>query len=121
LLFWLLELLGERLGGPVPVIGVCRYLALINFVLASFNLVPAYPLDGGRLLRAALWAWCEDLKAATRIASQIGRAFSLGLIVLGALSFIAGNIIGGVGHPHRIRKLPCRAMRKSRNSATLFS
>lgn len=96
LVFWQLQRMGEALGWPVPVIGVSHYLAIINVVLAVFNLVPAYPLDGGRMLRAGLWAWRGDLQSATRIASGIGRIFGLALMILGALSFIGGNVIGGV-------------------------
>jgi CBS domain-containing protein len=65
-------------------------------VLAGFNILPAFPLDGGRVLRAILWKWKNDLRRATRITSQIGIAFATILIVLGAFSFIMGNFIGGV-------------------------
>jgi len=81
---------------PVPVEGVLRYLALINWILAGFNLLPAYPLDGGRVLRSALWSWKEDLRWATRIASQTGSAFGIVLILLGLLNVFYGNLIGGI-------------------------
>ena len=81
---------------PTPVVGVLFYLAYINTILAIFNLVPAFPLDGGRMFRAALWAWKKDLRGATKISSQIGRGFGLVLIILGVLSFIQGNFIGGM-------------------------
>lgn len=81
---------------PTPVVGVLFYLALVNTILAIFNLVPAFPLDGGRMFRAALWAWKKDLRKATKISSQIGRGFGLVLIVLGVLTFIQGNFIGGM-------------------------
>jgi Zn-dependent protease/CBS domain-containing protein len=76
--------------------GVVYYLGMINLVLALFNLVPGFPLDGGRMLRAALWGWKGDYRWATRIASQIGGAFGLGLIFLGVFSFVTGNFIGGM-------------------------
>jgi Zn-dependent protease/CBS domain-containing protein len=76
--------------------GVVYYLGMINLVLALFNLVPGFPLDGGRILRAALWGWKGDYRWATRIASQIGGAFGLALIFLGVFSFISGNFIGGM-------------------------
>ncbi len=75
---------------------VLSYLALINVILAAFNLVPAYPLDGGRILRAVLWKWKDDLKWATRIAADMGTGFGTVLIILGVLQLFAGNVIGGV-------------------------
>ncbi len=80
----------------IPIIGVSYYLALVNLVLAIFNLVPAFPLDGGRMLRAALWHWKKDLRRATYIASQMGAGFGLALMLLGGLAFIQGNFIGGM-------------------------
>ncbi|MGE5173402.1 MAG: M50 family metallopeptidase [Betaproteobacteria bacterium] len=76
--------------------GVLSYLASINWVLAAFNLIPAFPLDGGRVLRAALWHWKKDLRRATRIASRIGSSFGIFLMFVGALSFLLGNFIGGL-------------------------
>lgn len=81
---------------PVPIRGVVSYLAFINFILAAFNLLPAFPLDGGRILRSLLWRRLDSLRRATRISSQIGGVFGVGLIVLGAVNFISGNFIGGV-------------------------
>jgi Zn-dependent protease len=83
------------LGGEVlstPVIGVIDYLAAINLILAVFNLLPAFPLDGGRVLRAALWQWKKNLRWATRIASRIGTGFGLFLILVGILNVIMGSI-----------------------------
>lgn len=82
--------------GPVPVVAVLHYLGLINIVLALFNLVPAFPLDGGRMLRAALWQRTGDLRRATLIASRIGAGFGIGLMVLGGLSFIQGHFVAGM-------------------------
>jgi CBS domain-containing protein len=58
--------------------------------------VPAFPLDGGRVLRSILWAAGHNLQWATRVASQFGSAFGILLIVLGIISFISGNFIGGL-------------------------
>lgn len=79
-----------------PLHGVLVYLALINVLLAAFNMLPAFPLDGGRILRGALWSWKADLKWATRISSRIGSGFGIALIVLGALDFLMGNFLGGI-------------------------
>ncbi|HEY3378090.1 MAG TPA: site-2 protease family protein [Armatimonadota bacterium] len=62
------------------------YLWFINLVLAVFNLIPAFPLDGGRVFRAALWHWMGSLQRATRIASVTGQTFGWILIVLGVSS-----------------------------------
>lgn len=88
--------LGEGLGWSKPVLGVISYLALINLILAGFNLLPAFPLDGGRVLRSVLWGMKDNLKWATRIASSIGSAFGIVLILIGALSVFMGNLVGGV-------------------------
>lgn len=79
----------------IPFHGIIRYLAFINLILAAFNLVPAFPLDGGRVLRSALWGWKKNLNWATRIASKIGTGFGFLLIALGVISFINGSFIGG--------------------------
>ncbi len=81
---------------PPPVIAVLDYLGVINLFLAAFNLVPAFPLDGGRILRSALWAWRDDPRWATRIASRIGQGFGLLLIALGVVRMVAGVFMGGI-------------------------
>jgi Zn-dependent protease/predicted transcriptional regulator len=87
---------GLQLAWPEGVWAVLSYLAFINFALAVFNLIPAYPLDGGRVLRSALWSWKRNLRWSTRIASRIGSGFGMALIVLGVLSILTGNFIGGL-------------------------
>ncbi|MDX1642800.1 MAG: site-2 protease family protein [Thermoanaerobaculia bacterium] len=87
---------GRLAGWPVPVVGVLSYLAMINLVLVAFNAVPAFPLDGGRVLRSFLWSWKDSLRWATRVTSKIGAIFGLVLIVLGVLSVLAGDFIGGM-------------------------
>lgn len=81
---------------PVPVLGVTAYMGYLNIVLAVFNLVPAFPLDGGRMLRAGLWGWRDDFRWATRLAARIGSAFGMALILLGVFAFISGQIIAGM-------------------------
>ena len=92
------HILGTRGGGwPLPIDGVVLYLAYINSLLAAFNLLPAFPLDGGRILRAVLWAFKKNLRSATRIASQIGSGFALLLMFFGVFQFFfTGNLIGGI-------------------------
>jgi Zn-dependent protease len=84
------------LHGPSTVAAVCWYLALLNGVLAVFNLVPAFPLDGGRMFRAALWWWRGDPDWATRIAANAGSMFGTLLIVLGLLGVLEGDFVGGM-------------------------
>jgi len=75
---------------------VFSYLAWINATLGLFNLVPAFPLDGGRVLRAAIWARNGDIVRATRIASNIGSGFGFLLMLLGAWSVFRGSVVGGI-------------------------
>ncbi|MBN2105166.1 site-2 protease family protein [bacterium] len=87
------------LGRSLPssaVSGVIRYLGMINLILAGFNLLPAFPLDGGRIFRAALWAWKKDIRQATRIAYRIGNGFGWFLIFLGFLNALGGNLVSGI-------------------------
>lgn len=80
--------------GPA-VVAVARYLALINLILALFNLVPAFPMDGGRLLRGALWGTMGKARA-TRIASRAGTFFAFFLIFAGVFRLLRGDPVGGV-------------------------
>ncbi len=75
---------------------VVANLALLNVLLLIFNLIPAFPLDGGRALRAALWHFKGNIRWATRVTSKIGAGFGILLVVLGVLSFFTGNFIGGL-------------------------
>jgi Zn-dependent protease/CBS domain-containing protein len=93
--FYLVYRWGLAGGWPTPVNAVTSYLAYINGILAVFNLLPAFPLDGGRVLRSILWGAKDNLRWATRVSSAIGAAFGIGLIFLGVLQFIGGNVIGG--------------------------
>ena len=72
-------------------------LALANAGLALFNLIPGFPLDGGRILRAILWDRWNDTGRATKVVSQIGNVFALLLIALGVVQFLlAKNLISGL-------------------------
>ena len=69
---YVVYLQGTGAGWPEPLNGILGYLAYINALLAGFNLLPAFPLDGGRILRSILWGARKNLRWATRIASGIG-------------------------------------------------
>jgi Zn-dependent protease len=89
--------LGLQMGWPDVAVGVALWIGVINGILVAFNLIPGFPLDGGRVLRAILWKTKGDLRTATQAASKVGRAFGAVLIALGVLQiFLAGNPIGGV-------------------------
>ena len=86
-------------GGAHPALFVATlaWLAYINISLGVFNLVPAFPLDGGRLLQSLIWLRTGDRLRATRIAARIGMLFAYLLIAYGLATFIfAGSLIGGV-------------------------
>ena len=95
-IFYQVEGFAGARAWPVSVSGVFGTLADINVIVAIFNMFPAFPLDGGRMLRAVLWNWRGDIRFATRITSRIGTAFGLFLIVLGVFSVIQGDFIGGM-------------------------
>ena len=81
-------------GTQNPVVAILGYLAFINVFLGIVNLIPAYPLDGGRVLRAFLWARTNNLRKATAIASNIGKFFALFLIFIGFMATIRGELAG---------------------------
>jgi Zn-dependent protease/CBS domain-containing protein len=93
---WALAALGYRAGWPPPVVVVLGYLAAINGTVLLFNLIPAFPLDGGRVLRSVLWGVTGNLRRATRWAALAGRAFALVLIALGVWRFFEGDWLGGI-------------------------
>ncbi len=73
-----------------------RYLAIINIVLGVFNMLPGYPLDGGRVLRSIVWKATGNLKRATFVASTAGRIIGFLLIGTGIVFFFYGNFLNGV-------------------------
>ena len=70
-------------AGMEPLFGLVKYLAYINLALVLFNLIPGYPLDGGRVFRAILWAITKNMRRATLIAANVGRFFAFGFIFFG--------------------------------------
>ena len=93
ILFHTLQLLA---GGVEPVLGLAKYLAYINLALVLFNLIPGYPLDGGRVLRAIVWAITGDIRRSTLIAASAGRFFAFMLIFAGVWQMFGGNFGGGL-------------------------
>jgi len=84
-------------AGLAAVSALVGYLAFINVILVAFNMMPAFPLDGGRVLRSVLWAWKRDLKWATSVTSKIGSGLGAALVALGVIQIIVRNdLIGGV-------------------------
>lgn len=81
---------GEALANLGPLPTMFLWLGSINFTLGLFNLIPGFPLDGGRLLRSLLWAWTKDLRRATRSASQVGQAVGW-IFIFAGLSMIFGG------------------------------
>ena len=78
------------LQGFVSVATVLSYLGMLNLILAAFNMVPAFPLDGGRVARAIIWMHTGDYLAATKTAARMGSLFGLGLIAFGFLGLVTG-------------------------------
>jgi Zn-dependent protease len=95
-LFFAFTFVVQLAGGPDLVGEVLFWLAATNIVLAVFNLVPAFPLDGGRLLKSLLWRRSRNRFAATRTAARVGRAFGFILIAAGLLRLLLGDIVQGV-------------------------
>jgi len=84
-------------GGPAnPVTAMVSWLGYINLTLAVFNLIPGYPLDGGRILRALVWWKTGDVERSTRVAARAGRAVAVIFIGFGMLRFLAGAGLGGL-------------------------
>jgi Zn-dependent protease len=76
--------------------GLCGWLAQINFMLATFNLAPGFPLDGGRILRSIAWGWTGSYTRATRFASLGGQLLAYLMIFLGIWQVVRGNWVGGL-------------------------
>jgi Zn-dependent protease/CBS domain-containing protein len=95
LVFWIA---GRRLEGVVHplAVAVVEYLAFINVALGIFNLIPGFPLDGGRVMRAVLWWRTGSLDRDTRVVSDLGKSFALGLMFLGAILVFRGALLGGI-------------------------
>ena len=84
-------------GPQTAAVGVVLgYLVFVNAVLLAFNLIPAFPLDGGRILRAIAWWRTGDRGRATRLAAGVGRGFSYVLIGVGIFMLLTGQVVSGI-------------------------
>jgi len=83
-------------AGISPLLALAKYLALLNFVLAIFNLVPGFPLDGGRIFRAILWGVTHSFQRATTIAAVTGQGFGYFFIFAGVWMVLSGSIFNGI-------------------------
>jgi Zn-dependent protease/CBS domain-containing protein len=96
LCFWVAAQISEELFGSTTATTVFSYLAVVNLALALFNMVPAFPLDGGRVFRALLWSRARDLMQATRQAVFLSSAFSWLLVAVGLMGLFAGQVANGL-------------------------
>lgn len=92
LVYYAVRTAGET-GGVAPVF---RYLAIVNGMLGIFNLIPGFPLDGGRLLRAAIWKGTGNLKKATYVASRVGSVVGIVFVLFGFLAVFRGFFVFGL-------------------------
>lgn len=79
-----------------PLYGLAVYLGTINIVLFLFNLIPGYPLDGGRVFRSVAWVFTKDLRRATVIAAHVGRVFGVLFVAWGAWRMVSVNVTAGI-------------------------
>ncbi|UPT77695.1 site-2 protease family protein [Sulfurovum sp. XGS-02] len=86
----------ETMKFSVPVVALLGYLSTINLLVAIFNLIPAFPTDGGRVLRSFLWWIKGDIHWGTQIASRISLLFAVVIIFMGFMHMIGDNPIGGL-------------------------
>jgi Zn-dependent protease/predicted transcriptional regulator len=76
--------------------GIFYYLAWINLALGIFNLIPGFPLDGGRVFRALVWWKTDSLTRATRLAADMGKGFAVALMILGGVQIFLGDLVDGL-------------------------
>jgi Zn-dependent protease len=89
-------LLQTIVGSLAPLLAIAKYLAYINGALGLFNLIPGFPLDGGRVFRAVLWGTTHSLRRATLIAANVGRFIAYLFILFGVWQIFTGNFGNGL-------------------------
>ena len=95
-LFSSVAVLATMLSLSELIVGALWWLALVNVGLGLFNLLPAYPMDGGRVLRAVLWARYDDRIRATQASARTGHWFAYGIIGVGVLLAVSGALVSGI-------------------------
>ena len=93
LIFWELRPFLVNAG---PLLALAKYLAILNFVLGVFNLVPGFPLDGGRVFRSIMWGFTRNFRRSSAIATVTGRFFGFSFIFLGVWQALTGNTFNGL-------------------------
>jgi Zn-dependent protease/predicted transcriptional regulator len=83
-------------GSNSPVAAILGYLAVTNILLGVFNLIPGFPLDGGRVLRSIVWRISGNLRTATRVATVVGQIIAYLFILIGIFFFFTGNLLDGI-------------------------
>jgi len=96
IIFFALTQLLYHFGAPNYLLSITDYLFLINVIVGIFNLIPGFPLDGGRILRSLIWWRTNNLRKATGIASAFGKGFAFFLMAFGLIRLFNGEIISGV-------------------------
>jgi Zn-dependent protease/CBS domain-containing protein len=92
-LFWELRPL---VAGSAPLLALTKYVALLNLILGAFNLIPGFPLDGGRVFQAIVWAVTRSFQRATLIAATTGRFFGFAFIFWGVWQALGGDFFNGL-------------------------
>ena len=88
--------LGVAFASVAPLMALAKYLAYINGALGLFNLIPGFPLDGGRVFRAIVWGLTNNLRRATVIAANLGRFIGFLFILFGVYQVFTGNFVNGL-------------------------
>ncbi len=92
--FWLIgRVLPDQASPAAAIVG---YLAFVNLLLGGFNLIPGFPLDGGRVFRSILWGITHDQRRATQIASYVGQTVGMAMVVWGLLRVLDRDVFGGL-------------------------